>query len=217
MSGFQSHLPDVDHASETHGTGIAPGKRTLTQSLPGSASLRGQEREVADFDAAAGDDFYDSRATIDAPAVTSSRLTDRQLEKARRRNPHWQDKLGFSTSMFGGGDVATGEFADNVAEKQAALGLPVDGIAGPHTAHAVVAASAPAHDSLEATRGRRDPNGAAARATPGGMDRAGADDFYDTRATIDTAAAGAGDTAAAGPFANDDPFGMHLIGAGKKS
>lgn len=202
MSGYQSRLPEIDHATEAHGTGIAPGKRTLTQSLPGSAaSLRGQEREVADFDRAAGDDFYDSRATIDAPAITSSRLTDAQLRKAKRRNPHWQEKLGFSASTFGGGDVATGEFADNVADKQAALGLPVDGIAGPYTMRAVAAASRP--DALEATRGRRDANGAAERATAAGIDRV-ADDFYDTRATIDT-----------GAFAGDDPFGMHLIGKDK--
>lgn len=198
MSGYQNRLLDPFADSEQSSTGIAPGKRTLTQSLPG-ASLRGQEREVVDFDDAAGGDIYDSRATIDAPATTSSRLSDAQLRKAKRRNQHWQTKLGFSTSVFGGGDIGTGELADNVAEKQAALGLPIDGIAGPRTLEAIATAARP--DALEATRGRRDPNGAAQRASTAGIDRAGGDDFYDTRATIDT-----------GPFAGDDPFGMHLIG-----
>jgi hypothetical protein len=201
MSGYQKRLLDPFADSESSSTGIAPGKRTLTQSLPGSGagtSLRGQERDVVDFDDAAGDDLYDTRATIDAPAMTSSRLTDAQLRKAKRRNRHWQAKLGFSTSVFGGGDIATGEFADNVADKQAALGLPVDGIAGPRTLEAVSAAARP--DALEATRGRREANGAAHRATAAGIDRAGDGDYYDTRATIDD-----------NPYAGDDPFGMHLI------
>jgi len=192
MSGYQNRLLDPFADSADTGTGIAPGKRTLTQ------SLAGQQRDVVDFDDAAGDDFYDSRATIDSPTITSSRLTDVQLRKAKRRNPHWQNKLGFSTSLFGGGAIDTGEFADNVADKQATLGLPVDGIAGPQTLQAIAAAQRP--DALEATRGRRDPNGAAERATPAGIDRAGDGDFYDSRATIDT-----------NPFAGDDPFGMHLI------
>jgi hypothetical protein len=219
MSGYQNRLLDPFADSDASSTGIAPGKRTLTQSLPGApASLRGQEREVVDFDSAVGDDVYDARATIDAPAMTSSRLSDAQLRKARRRNQHWQARLGFSPSLFGGGDVATGEFADNVADKQAALGLPVDGIAGPQTIEAVAAAARP--DPLEATRGRRDADGAAHRASAAGIDRADDGDFYDARATVDTGAASrvAGDTGrGAGRFAGDDPFAMHLIGSGSSS
>lgn len=96
----------------------------MTSSLP-------PPRDTADFFRAG--DYRESRATIDGATPTSSRLTDAQLARARERNPYWQDKLGFSPSLFGGGDVSTGEFAENVADKQASLGLPVDGIAGPRT------------------------------------------------------------------------------------
>lgn len=200
MSGYDSKFLDRDEDAAGTGSGGAPGKRTLTQGIP---SLRGQEREVATFDSSG--DFYESRATIDAPIMTSSKLTDRQLRKARRRNPHWQEKLGFSTALFGGGAVETGEFADNVADKQPSLGVPVDGIAGPNTVEAAAAAQgqAQAKDrAFEATRGRRDPAGAARRASPGGMDGEG--DFYDSRATIDGPPAS--------QFDGEDPFAMHLIG-----
>lgn len=198
MSGYDSRFLDRDEDTAGPGAGGAPGKRTLTQGIP---SLRGQQREVTQFDSPG--EYYDSRATIDAPIMTSSKLTARQLRKARRRNPHWQDKLGFSTSLFGGGAVETGEFADNVADQQPALGVPVDGIAGPRTVEAAAAAQGADQDkerAFEATRGRRDASGAARRATPGGMDGDG--DYYDSRATVDPPAA----------FAGEDPFAVHLIG-----
>jgi hypothetical protein len=178
------------------GGGIAPGKRAMTSALP-------PPRDTVDFFRAG--EYRESRATIDGATPTSSRLTDSQMRKARERNPYWQNKLGFSPSLFGGGEVDTGEFADNVADKQAGLGVAVDGIAGPDTVEAAAAAHGAAQDqdrAFEATRGRRDPDGAARRATPGGMDGEG--DFYDSRATIDGPPAG--------PYAGEDPFAMHLIG-----
>lgn len=126
-----SSSPDHDHPTSHRGApaaGIAPGKQTLTQ------SLRGQERDVASFDASG--EYRETRATIQGTPTTSP-LTDRQLQKARRRNPYWQQRLGFRPASFGGGDVASGELADNVAARQAELGLTVDGIAGPKTVAAV--------------------------------------------------------------------------------
>ena len=109
----------------------APGKRTLTE------SLRGRERDVVSFDVSS--EYREDRATIDGPPA--GRLTDRQIRKARRRNPHWQQRLGFSTAQFGGGDIASAELAESVAERQAALGVAVDGIAGPRTIAALTATS----------------------------------------------------------------------------
>ncbi|HUQ03633.1 MAG TPA: peptidoglycan-binding domain-containing protein [Kofleriaceae bacterium] len=120
---------EQDHDDQQRsGADVAPGKRTLTSSLP-------PPRDTVSFDRSS--DYMESRATIDG-TPTTSRLTDRQLRKACERNVHWQNKLGFSTSLFGGGAIDTGEFADNVAEKQAAHGLPIDGIAGPSTLGAVI-------------------------------------------------------------------------------
>lgn len=122
---------DAQHQGDDSrgGSGIAPGKRAMTSSLP-------PPRDTVDFFRSG--DYRESRATIDGATPTSSRLTDTQLRKARERNPYWQHELGFSPALFGGGDVATGEFADNVADKQAALGLAIDGIAGPRTLHAAI-------------------------------------------------------------------------------
>lgn len=131
--------PDHDNDSLHHdgGNAVAPGKRTRTQSIP---TLRGRERDVALFDAAG--EYREDRATVDGPPTTS-RLSDRQLRKARQRNPYWQDRLGFSTATFGGGDIASGELADDVADRQGQLGLAVDGIAGPKTVAAMTSGSAP--------------------------------------------------------------------------
>ena len=230
----QTRSSDHDHESLHPGgaTGIAPGKQTLTQ------SLRGRERAVASFDT--GSELREDRATIDGPP-TISPLTDRQLRKARRRNPHWQERLGFAPTLFGGGDIASGELADNVAARQAALGLAVDGIAGPKTIAAVTAAAPPAAAGpaprAAPAPGARNPASAApaagaapaddgrdhdldhlfeaAGATPD--DDAGAapaDDGrdHDLDALFDRTIADAGG-AHAGPRRGpvDDPFGMHLL------
>ena len=170
-----SSSPDHDHPTSHRrapAAGIAPGKQTLTR------SLRGQEREVASFDASG--EYREARATIQGPATTSP-LTDRQLQKARRRNPYWQQRLGFRPASFGGGDVASGELADNVAARQAELGLAVDGIAGPKTVAAVEGGGTKAKAGAEGTEGG-----------------AGGD-------TVMTDIDGDGDGAV------DDPFGMHLF------
>jgi hypothetical protein len=152
---------DHDHDDQRSSTDVAPGKRTLTSSLP-------PPRDTASFDRSG--EYMESRATIDG-TPTTSRLSDRQLRKARERNPHWQHELGFSTSMFGGGDVATGEFADNVAEKQAALGLPVDGIAGPDTLGAVIRSTSGPADPFAMHLLDRTRNGAGGASRGGGRRR----------------------------------------------
>ena len=226
----QTRSSDSDHES-LHlgpGTGIAPGKQTLTQ------SLRGRERAVASFDNTS--EYREDRATIDGPPSTSL-LTDRQLRKARRRNPHWQDRLGFSPSIFGGGDIASGELAENIASRQSALGLPIDGIAGPNTIAAITSASADNPDATAAA------NPSATASTGPDATAAGpvADDDrdHDLDALFDRTIAGdhsdgsrspgrgVGPAVRGGPAAAraipaarggatpggpvDDPFGMHLL------
>jgi hypothetical protein len=176
--------------------GGAPGKRTLTQSImPVQRSLRDQQRAVIDFDDAAGDDVYDTRATIDA-RVSELPLSDRQLRRARRKNPVWIERLKVSAHIFGTGEVDSSAFALDVAAHQQRLGLAVDGIAGPKTVAAVTG---------EVTAARSGGKRAGAGMAGGGQREvhdfdAGIDDsFYDTRATVEP---------------HDDPFGLHLLGAG---
>lgn len=169
----------------------APGKRTLTQSIaPVQRSLRDQQRAVVDFDDAAGDDFYDARATVDA-RVTDVPLTDRQIRRARRKNPRWIAQLKVSAHIFSNADIDSSAFALDVAGHQQRIGLAVDGIAGPKTVAAVAAEVSAARSG-----GKRRPDAGAHRdvhdfdANVGG-------DFYDARATVEP---------------HDDPFGLHLLG-----
>lgn len=163
----QSPVALGDHSNP----GIAPGKRTLTQSLPRAGSLRNEQRAVIDFDDAAGDEFYDERATIEAE-LTGTRLTDRQIARARRRNPRWIERLKVSAQILSTASPDSAAFAFDVADRQAVLDLDVDGIAGPRTVQAVAAL----------VTARRTRSEGAPRPTES-------------------------------PFAADDPFGMHLIGA----
>ena len=204
MSGYDVRDPDRSDDARPGGGAIAPGKRTLTQSLP--PSLAGRQRAVASFDEV--DTISDTRATIEDPAAAGGapRLTARQLRRARAANPRWHERLHFDPGTFGGAALDSADFAHGVAERQAQVGVAVDGVAGPKTV-AATGASAARDAAFEATRGRRDAAGAAARATPGGMDAV--DDVSDTRATI----AGRPSDALMDPFADDDPFGMHLIGS----
>ena len=197
LSGRHTH-PEPAPASAA---GISPGKRTLTQSLPPRQSARHDERRaVADFDAGVGDDFYDQRATVDA-APTTTLLDDRRLRRARRRNPHWVQKLNVSAQVLSTAAVDTNAFALDVAEKQLARGLEVDGVAGPRTvaAIAVEAASMPA-------RSKPHPDGGGEVREVADFDAGVGDDFYDERATVD-----AHPVPAPERFADDDPFGMHLL------
>jgi hypothetical protein len=146
--------------SPTAPAGIAPGKRSLTQGLmPVQRSLRDEQRAVADFDQGVGDDFYDQRATVEA-APSRELLTDRQIRTARRRNPHWIAKLGLSVQLFSNAEVDSSAFALDVAEKQAAAGLKIDGIAGPETAAQVAGTVAADRSTADAGRyGGDDPFG----------------------------------------------------------
>jgi hypothetical protein len=187
MSRQHNHPDHLQDSLPTTGDAArAPGKRTLTAGIP---TLRGRERDVASFDASS--ELREDRATIDGPPP--GRLTERQIRKARRRNPHWQQRLGFSTATFGGGDIASAEFAENVGERQASLGVGVDGIAGPKTIAAVTAAT-PDADEDNADEGA-DADGGAAR------------DPLDAKMDALFDAAGSGRDQPA-----DDPFGMHLLG-----
>ncbi len=181
----------------------APGKRSLTQSLPPKApSLRDEQRDVVDFDDGVDDGFYDERATVEAEP-TKLLLTDRQLRKARRRNPWWVKQLRVSAQIFSSADPATNAFALDVAEKQLARGLDIDGIAGPKTVAAVAAETAARRSTPRPARGDGEPREVV------DFDQGVGDGFYDERATVDPRA---GDTGVR--FADDDPFGMHLLGHG---
>ncbi|MBE7448608.1 MAG: hypothetical protein HS111_06910 [Kofleriaceae bacterium] len=182
-----------------HGT--SAGKRTLTQSLlPVQRSLRDEQRAVVDFDGAAGDDFYDQRATVEG-RPTDIPLTDRQIRRARRKNPDWIRRLKVSALIFSNAEVDSSAFALELAAKQAAHGtLRVDGIAGPRTVAAVArqvsdARSGRAGGATHASGvAHHDPN------TPRAVvdfDAAAGDSFYDSRATVEP---------------HDDPFGLHLLG-----
>lgn len=152
MSTFDLRDPLTAVYAGTPGPAIAPGKRSLTQSMPPvQRSLRDEQRPVVDFDAGACDDIYDQRATVDA-APTRELLTDRQIRTARRRNPHWISKLGLSAQVFSSAEVDSSAFALDVAAKQAAHGLKVDGIAGPQTAAQVAGQVAAERSTADAGR-----------------------------------------------------------------
>lgn len=171
--------------------GGAPGKRTLTQSItPVQRSLREQQRAVVDLDDGAGDDFYDARATVDA-RVTDVPLTDRQIRRARRKNPRWIAQLKVSAHIFSNAEIDSSAFALDVAGHQQRLGLTVDGIAGPKTIAAVAAEVSAARSG-----GKRRPDPGAHRDARD-FDANVGDDFYDARATVEP---------------HDDPFGLHLLG-----
>lgn len=64
-------------------------------------------------------------------------LTDRLAQRAAQKNPVQQAKLGFKRDAFSSAAVDSQEFAHDVADKQAAHGLKVDGVAGRKTVKAV--------------------------------------------------------------------------------
>lgn len=140
MSSY-AHLSasHADTSAPSHSSTIAPGKRTLTQGLlPTSHSLLSEQRAVVDADEGVGDDYYDPRETVEA-RVTVDRLTDRQVARARRKNPGWIKRLKVSAQIFSTAEPDSGAFALDVADHQMALGLAVDGIAGPATVRAMAA------------------------------------------------------------------------------
>ncbi len=176
--------------------GLSPGKRTLTQSLvPVQRSLRDEQRAVVDFDSAAGDDFYDERATVEA-RPTEIPLTDRQIRRARRKNPEWIRRLKVSALIFSNAEVDSSAFALDVAAKQAEHGaLRVDGIAGPRTVAAIARQVSAARSGRRgAAAGPRDADEPRAVAD---FDAGVADGFYDSRATVEP---------------HEDPFALHLLG-----
>lgn len=153
MTGFDHREWPSTASAGAVGTGIAPGKRSLTQSLPPvQRSLRDEQRAVADFDHGVEDGFYDERATVEG-RPTQVLLTDQQLRTAQRRNPHWIRKLRLSAQIFSTADIESAAFALDVADKQQAHGgLRVDGIAGPKTAAAVAGDVAEARSTADAGR-----------------------------------------------------------------
>lgn len=183
---WQSASDDV-----SGGGALAPGKRTLTQGLPGrpaaaasDASLRGQERDLTTFDVSL--DYREDRATIAAPH--RGPLTDRRLELARQRNPHWLRALGFDPRSFSLAAIDSEGFAEDVARHQGEAGLPVDGIVGPKTARRFGAQRSPARSTPDAP----DAPGLRGQARDvASFDRSS--DYRESRATI------------------DDPYGLHLI------
>jgi hypothetical protein len=175
--------------------GPSPGKRTLTQSLvPVQRSLRDKQRAVVEFDASAGDDFYDERATVEA-RPTEIPLTEQQIRRARRKNPEWIRRLKVSALIFSNADVDSSAFALDVAAKQAAHGaLRVDGIAGPRTVTAIAGQVSDARSGRRrAAASPRDANEPRAVAD---FDAGVGDGFYDSRATVEP---------------HEDPFALHLL------
>jgi hypothetical protein len=194
MSRYEHRGDHADHSDTARRatSSIAPGKRTLAQSLPPvQRSLIDQRRSVVNFDDAAGDGIADTRATIERPTAHGPQLTERQIDRAKRKNPRWVERQGVAPSVFSTEPVDSAAFAHDVAEKQAAAGDAVDGIAGPKTVAAVTGS---------------DPRRPRAAGRPAAVTGAIAsfdpiDDVSDTRSTID-----------ADPFAGEDPFAMHQIG-----
>jgi hypothetical protein len=190
-----SEHDQLRHATSIPDTSTTPhgpsaGKRTLTQSLaPVQRSLRGEQRAVVDFDDAVSDDVYDERATVEA-RLTEIPLTDRQIRRARRKNPGWITRLKVSAQIISTAEVDSSAFALDVAAKQAAHGLVVDGIAGPRTVAAVARAV------TSARTGRHAPGGDGGPREVASLDAGVGDDYHDSRATVE-------------PY--DDPFGLHLL------
>lgn len=187
---LRDHLSHSSAAIDAGGSGISPGKRTLTQSLaPVQRSLRDEQRAVVGFDDATGDDYYEARATVEA-RPSADRLTDRQIRRARRKNPEWVARLKVSAQIFSTADVDSSAFALDVAGKQAEHRLAIDGIAGPKTVAAVAGAVAAARSGRRSGAVDRRPREVV------DFDAAVGDDLYDARATVEP---------------HDDPFGLHLL------
>jgi hypothetical protein len=211
MSSYSQYRAEkADDASSAGAEGArAPGKRTLTQSLPARpSSPLDQRREVVNFDAGVGggvDGLPDTRATIDATIDHGPDLTDQQLARAKRKNPRWVRRLKVSAQILSTAPVESALFAFDVAAKQATRGLVVDGIAGPKTVAAIAGEVSAARS---AKGGRHAPAASTMEPRPvADMDDALEDGFYDQRATVDVPSAGSD------RFASDDPFGMHLLGS----
>ncbi len=204
MSSCRHGAYAADHEPRHDGpAGIAPGKRSLTQSMPPvQRSLQEQQRQVTSFDAGVEDHFYDERATVEA-RPSRDLLSDRQVRLATRKNPMWVRRLKVSAQIFSTAPVESSAFAMDVAEKQATAGLDVDGIAGPKTV-AAIAGEVAAARSTPGRRGARAAGGDEHREVVD-FDAGVGDEFYDERATVEPAREPS-------RFADDDPFGMHLIG-----
>lgn len=67
-------------------------------------------------------------------------LTDRMIRRAQRKNPKLYKRLKFSLGPFGNSPVDSEQFALSVAERQAAAGVAVDGIAGRETLRVITGA-----------------------------------------------------------------------------
>lgn len=79
----------------------------------------------------------DPAAANGGKAAGKRALTDRLAQRAAQKNPVQQAKLGFKRDAFSAAAVDSEEFAHDVADKQAAHGLKVDGVAGRKTVKAV--------------------------------------------------------------------------------
>lgn len=79
----------------------------------------------------------DPAAASGGKAAGKRALTDRLAQRAAQKNPVQQVKLGFKREAFSSAAVESQDFAHDVADKQAAHGLRVDGVAGRKTVKAV--------------------------------------------------------------------------------
>lgn len=172
-----------DDQRETVPSQGAPGKRTRTEGL--------QVRDFADraFDQAhSGEDFYDSRATVEPLSTPDTRpkLSGRNLVRAMRKNPRWMALYPEAPRFLSEFRADTDEFALDVAARQREKGLlEIDGIAGPKTLEALLGPlpkrtrppGAPASQSGGRRRGSATSAERAPRASSGGERFTGEDPF----------------------------------------
>jgi hypothetical protein len=80
----------------------------------------------------------DPASATGGTAAGKRALTDRLAQRAAKKNPVQQAKLGFKRDALSAAPVDSQEFAHDVADKQVAHGLRVDGVAGRKTVKAVI-------------------------------------------------------------------------------
>lgn len=95
------------------------------------------------------------RAAPPGAAGGKRTLTDRLIRRAQRKNPTQERRLGFDPKTYSASAVDSETFAIDVAERQAAAGLAVDGVVGPETLRVVGGATRSPFDFLDGPSGHR--------------------------------------------------------------